>query len=131
MPEDKYDFPNDGYVYINGKRLEEPYIKGKTFFIFHEGVQISPDGKVPKGKYLMLGDNRENSSDSRDWGFVNREDIKGKAFIIFFTGEFVHIGQSGISFFKSAHIRDEFGMPIKKVNFFERLGFGLFEYNYK
>jgi signal peptidase I len=130
LPGERYSFPNDGYVYINGKRLDEPYVKGKTFFIFHEGEQIAPEGKIPAGKYLVLGDNRENSSDSRDWGFVDREDIKGKAFLIFFTGEFVHIGADGITFLKHAYVRDEFGLPIRKVSFFERFGFGRFEYNY-
>ncbi len=64
---------HDGGVYINGKRLEEDYVKEAT-----EGV-FGPY-QVPEGCYFMMGDNRNDSLDSRFWRnpYVRRDQIKGK-----------------------------------------------------
>jgi signal peptidase I len=42
---------------------------------------------VPPGQYFMMGDNRDNSEDSRYWGFLPRELVKGKAFVIYWSYE--------------------------------------------
>jgi signal peptidase I len=66
----------DGYVYINGKPLEEPYIQQ----IRRSAAQTYGPFKIPKGMYFMMGDNRSQSCDSRQWGPVPRKNLIGKVF---------------------------------------------------
>ena len=73
VPGDTIDI-KDGYVYVNGEKLEEPYVKGRTF-----ARNGSYPVTVPPDKVFVLGDNRENSSDSRNIGFIDQKRIKGKA----------------------------------------------------
>ncbi|MDD4494412.1 MAG: signal peptidase I [Eubacteriales bacterium] len=65
----------DGAVYINGKKLYEPYAKGFTYS--NGGVYPK---EVPEGCVFVLGDNRRVSRDSREIGFVPIKNIRGKAF---------------------------------------------------
>jgi signal peptidase I len=67
-----------GQVYIDGKRLIEPYIKPARRSADDKAPQ-----KVPPGRYIMLGDNRIHSCDSRAWGAVPRENIIGKVFAVY------------------------------------------------
>jgi len=77
IPGDIIDI-KDGFVYLNGEKLDEPYKKGVTNR--RKGGMDFPQ-RVPQNKVFVLGDNREVSSDSRqsNLGFVDYSRIKGKA----------------------------------------------------
>lgn len=64
------------YVYINGEPLEEPYIQSDNYPVY-------PRTQVPDDSYFVMGDNRDHSSDSRAWGMVPRENISGRAWLIY------------------------------------------------
>ncbi|MCW2963442.1 MAG: signal peptidase [Actinomycetia bacterium] len=64
-----------GYVYINGKRLNEPYIKAAR----RDSRTIAPI-RIAPGHYFMMGDNRVSSCDSRAWGTVPHQNLIGKVF---------------------------------------------------
>ena len=68
----------DGRVYVNRDLKDEPYILEKTLSDY-------PEATVPEGHIFVMGDNRNNSEDSRfaDVGFVPYELVKGKAVLVF------------------------------------------------
>ena len=67
-----------GYVYINGKKLNEPYIKADR-----RDTETIPSKTIAAGQYLMLGDNRASSCDSRRWGTVPRKNLIGPVFAVY------------------------------------------------
>jgi len=72
------------------------FIPGASDFPFRDQCRYSVEGvvcKVPPGHYFMMGDNRDNSLDSRYWGFVPEQNIVGKAFFVWMNfGNFKRIG---------------------------------------
>ena len=74
----------DKVVYIDGKPLEEPYVRHTRADMMPVRDNFGPY-TVPEGCYFMLGDNREGSHDSRWWGPVKREKIVGKALFIYWS----------------------------------------------
>jgi signal peptidase I len=72
------------------------FVPGADDFPFKDNCRYSVEGvvcKVPEGHYFMMGDNRDNSLDSRYWGFVPDRNIVGKAFLIWMNfGNFKRIG---------------------------------------
>lgn len=65
----------NGDVYVNGVPLEEPYIAAEPAY--------SGNWQVPEDSIFVLGDNRNQSSDSHSWGFVPLGDVVGKALIVY------------------------------------------------
>jgi signal peptidase I len=62
----------DGFVYVDGRKLSEPYIQARRR---DHLTQTWP--RIPRGQYFMLGDNRLDSCDSRQWGTVPRANLIG------------------------------------------------------
>jgi signal peptidase I len=78
LPGDRIELRSEAglsYVYINGKKLDEPYI-GKN----RRDTRGPESYDVPQGQYFMMGDNRSQSCDSREWGTVPRKNLIGKVF---------------------------------------------------
>jgi signal peptidase I len=75
-------------VYVNGRKLDEPYAR-------HTDPNIRPAGfdfrdnfgpfTVPKGEMFMMGDNRDNSNDSRYWGTLPMDLVKGRAMFLYWS----------------------------------------------
>ena len=87
-PMDRIDIDDDGNVYVNGKLLDEPYVKEKA-----KGVcDIDFPFRVPEGSYFMIGDHRETSIDSRSStiGCISQDEIVGK--ILFTVWPIKHFG---------------------------------------
>jgi signal peptidase I len=68
---------SDGFVYINGHKLDEPYLPEEWVTLNN---LYGPDGTVvPPNEYFVMGDNRNRSQDSRTFGFIGRDRIDGRA----------------------------------------------------
>ena len=82
-------------VHVDGEPLDEPYVH----FMFPPSDRVPDEGQVfdfdvrssygpvtvPAGHYFMMGDNRDNSQDSRYWGFLPASYVKGKALFVYFS----------------------------------------------
>lgn len=121
----------DQQVYINGKLLDEPYVVhdpsvGYDPFNYSfplVGEQIIPYNVIPEwraairkyvqgseiivppGKYFAMGDNRDRSQDSRYWGFVDRDAIMGRPFLIYWS-----VNATG-----EGNAQDTFGQRVKGI----------------
>lgn len=114
-------------LWVNGRKADEPYVAYKSGYIdgYRDNFPSSPtsmqiyepamrmlrdhvlDGEVvvPEGNYFAMGDNRDQSLDSRYWGFVPRENIIGKPLIIYWSYDAptTHLQDPGVSI---DHLKD-------------------------
>jgi signal peptidase I len=79
VPGDKVKIEN-GQVFVNDSTLPEDYLPEGTFTLGGATLKEGEETIVPEDKYLVFGDNRNQSSDSRAWGFITRDEIVGKVF---------------------------------------------------
>jgi signal peptidase I len=94
-------------LFVNGEKQVEPYVK-HLFTPLMALAEDGPDSKkvnfgpvtVEPNHYFMMGDNRDNSLDSRYWGQVPAENVKGRAWVIYWhsvsTGTFVILGSIAV-----------------------------------
>jgi signal peptidase I len=73
-------------LYVNDEPLDEPYIQHVDDTVIPER-DFLPAVKVPPDHYFVMGDNRDDSADSREWGFVARDQINGRALFVYWSIE--------------------------------------------
>ncbi len=89
----------DGHIYLNGKVLDEPYLDPSVVTLPGSFLREGEEILVPVGRYIVIGDNRMASSDSREWGFITKEEIIGKAFLRYWPIKSFGIIQSALYHF--------------------------------
>ncbi|MDR1039468.1 MAG: signal peptidase I [Deltaproteobacteria bacterium] len=84
----------DGVFFVNGAQTPDPWGKYRG----RPGIPSRNFGpvRIPEGQYFMMGDNRDFSNDSREWGFVDRSLLRGKAWRLYWSWN----SEPGISFWK-------------------------------
>ncbi|AMA61768.1 signal peptidase I [Kurthia gibsonii] len=92
LPGDNIEFKNDE-LFINGKKYKEDYEQDHVKEYQADGLNftedftmkdVTGDVKVPDNSYFVMGDNRQNSSDSRDYGFIKKSAVSGVVLFKFF-----------------------------------------------
>jgi signal peptidase I len=93
-------------VYVNGRALDEPYA-------VHSDSTVRPAGfdfrdnfgpyTVPKGDLFMMGDNRDNSNDSRYWGPLDMDLVKGRAMFLYWSWDGSHLSPRWGRLFRIIH----------------------------
>lgn len=99
LPQDKVEVRN-GHIYINGSLLNEPYLKPDIITTPGSYLQEGQPKTVSEGHFLVMGDNRGNSSDSREWGEITKAEIIGKVFVRYWPQDSIGLYPAAYSFEK-------------------------------
>ncbi len=94
LPGDALEIRN-GVLIVNGKPITEPPFSKNHYYNF-EDWQYGKSGlviRVPEGQYFALGDNSAHSADSRQWGFVPKKNLVGKAFMIWWPPQRIKLAK--------------------------------------
>src|SRR3989344_3460559 len=83
LPGEKVNLIN-GKVLINGSEILEPYLQPTTQTFGMKIIKDEAEFNVPEDSYILMGDNREQSADSREFGPVKKDMIIGRAFLVFY-----------------------------------------------
>lgn len=81
LPREKVEI-REGKTYIDGSRISEDYLDQNL----NQAGTWFPEVEVAEGHYFVMGDNRDNSSDSRYWGTVKSSLIEGKLYLRYISG---------------------------------------------
>lgn len=86
LPGQSISLSKNGYVFINGKKLDETWLPSSKQGTTYPGptgtaYSLTTPYTVPANHYFMMGDNRTDSCDSRYWGPIPRSDVVGRAFL--------------------------------------------------
>lgn len=82
MPGEKVSLIS-GQIFINDKPLNEPYLTDSNNTLPGAFLKENFEITIPEKEYLVLGDNRSHSSDSREWGLIKKSEIIGRVFIVY------------------------------------------------
>ena len=97
LPGDTVTITANGVVSVDGVKLDEPYTNDLLNYYGPEKWTLAPE------QYFVLGDNRGDSSDSRDWGPVPKSDIIGKAEFVYWPLPSIHVLHDWSSAFSGIH----------------------------
>ena len=97
IPGDTVTVQADGQVTVDGVAIQEPYVNDL------DNPYEPATWKLKSNQYFVLGDNRGDSSDSRDWGTVPAQDILGKAMLVYWPFNDAHMLTNWSSVFSNVH----------------------------
>ncbi|MBR2068200.1 MAG: signal peptidase I [Candidatus Gastranaerophilales bacterium] len=126
LPNEKFEIKKDPInneyrVYINDVPLNEPYISSKTEWTpCVEGMRCGPF-IIPENSYFMMGDNRNNSQDSRFWGFLEGDRIIGRANFMFWPIRRINVLRDKYLNLHTKKAKDGFESGIYILNRYEFL----------
>ncbi len=84
----------DGQLLVNGEKLQTPSVIAERFYYNRDDWDFGKHGQailIPKDHLFVLGDNSAQSSDSRNWGFVPRKDVIGRAVVIWWPPQRIRL----------------------------------------